>query len=45
MDKVEFGKRLKLLRTKANYTQEKLEQFASLPAQEQEIPYQLRNGL
>ena len=30
MDKVEFGKRLKLLRTKANYTQEKLAEMANM---------------
>ena len=30
MDKVEFGNRLKLLRTKANYTQEKLAEMANM---------------
>ena len=30
MDKVEFGKRLKFLRTKANYTQEKLAEMANM---------------
>ena len=30
MDKVEFGKRLKFLRTEANYTQEKLAEMANM---------------
>ena len=30
MDKVEFGKRLKFLRTEANYTQEKLAEMADM---------------
>ena len=30
MDKIEFGKRLKFLRTEANYTQEKLAEMADM---------------